>query len=104
MYARMTTIHSPRERMDAGLDKVKDDIVPAIRQTPGFKGIIGLVDRHANTGITISLWEDEQAMQQGEEEITRLRDEAAKAMKAETEPMVNRYEVAYIEMESAVTA
>ncbi len=104
MYARMTTIHSPRERMDAGLDKVKEDILPSMRQIPGFKGIIGLVDRNANSGITISLWEDEQAMQQGEEETTRLRDEAAKAMKAETEPMVNRYEVAYIEVDTPVTA
>jgi heme-degrading monooxygenase HmoA len=104
LYARMTTIHSPRERMDAGLDKVREDVLPAMRQIPGFKGIIGLVDRNANSGITISLWEDEQAMQQGEEEGARLRDEAAKAMKAETEPMVNRYEVAYFEVESRVTA
>ena len=104
MYARMTTIHSPRERMDAGLDKVKEDIVPSMRQMPGFKGIIGLVDRNSNTGITLSLWEDEQTMRQGEEEGTRLREEAAKAMKAETEPMVNRYEVVYIEVESPVTA
>jgi heme-degrading monooxygenase HmoA len=104
LYARMTTIHSPRERMDAGLDKVKDDILPSMRQIPGFKGIIGLVDRNANTGITISLWEDEQAMHEGEEEGARLRGEVAKAMKAETEPMVNRYEVAYIEVESPVRA
>jgi heme-degrading monooxygenase HmoA len=104
LYARMTTIHSPRERMDAGLDKVKEAILPSMRQMPGFKGIIGLVDRNANTGITISLWEDEQSMLQGEEEGARLRDEAAKAMKAETEPMVNRYEVAYFEVESPVTA
>jgi heme-degrading monooxygenase HmoA len=104
LHARMTTIHSPRERMDDGLDKVKEDILPSMRQMPGFKGIIGLVDRTANTAITISLWESEQALQQGEEEGTRLREEAAKAMKAETEPMVNRYEVAYVEVESAVTA
>jgi heme-degrading monooxygenase HmoA len=104
LYARMTTIHSPRERMDAGLDKVKEDVLPSMRQMPGFKGIIGLVDRNSNTGITLSLWEDEETMRQGEEEGTRLRDEAAKAMKAETEPMVNRYEVVYIEVESPVTA
>jgi heme-degrading monooxygenase HmoA len=104
LYARMTTIHSPRERMDAGLEKVKEDILPSMRQIPGFKGIIGLVDRNANTGITISLWEDEQAMREGEEEGARLRSEVAKAMKAETEPMVNRYEVAYVEMETPVTA
>jgi heme-degrading monooxygenase HmoA len=104
LYARMTTIHSPAERMDEGIEKVKDEVLGAMKRIPGFKGIIGLVDRNANTGITISLWEDEQAMNEGEQEGTRLREEAAKAMKAETEPMVNHYEVVLIEVETPVTA
>jgi heme-degrading monooxygenase HmoA len=104
LYARMTTIHSPAERMDAGIETVRDDILPAMRDIAGFKGIIGLVDRTANTGITISLWEDEQAMEQAEVEGARLREDAAKAMKAETEPMVNRYEVVLIEVKTPVTA
>jgi heme-degrading monooxygenase HmoA len=104
LHARMTTIHSPAERMDAGIEKVREDILPAMRDMPGFKGIIGLVDRNANTGITISLWDDEQAMEHGEQEGARLREEAARAMKAETEPMVNRYEVVLIEVKTPITA
>lgn len=104
MYARVTTIHSPAERMDEGIEKVKDEILAAMKEISGFKGIIGMVDRNANTGVTISLWEDERAMQEGEEQGNRLRDEAAKAMKAETEPMVNRYEVVLIEVETPITA
>jgi heme-degrading monooxygenase HmoA len=100
----MTTIHSPAERMDEGIEKVKDEILQSMKEIAGFKGIIGMVDRNANTGVTISLWEDERSMQEGEERGARLRDEAAKAMKAETEPMVNRYEIAYIEVESPVRA
>ena len=104
MYARMTTIHSPADRMDEGIDKVKETILPLMRDIPGFKGVLGLVDRTASTGLTLTLWEDEQAMQRGEEEGARLREEVAKAMKAETEPMVNRYEVVLIEVETPVTA
>jgi heme-degrading monooxygenase HmoA len=104
LYARMTTIHSPAERMDEGIDKVKNEVVGAIREVPGFKGIIGLVDRTANTGVTLSLWESLEAMEEAEVEGARLRDEAAKAMKAETEPMVNRYEVVLIEVDTPVTA
>jgi heme-degrading monooxygenase HmoA len=104
LYARMTTIHSPAERMDEGIEKVRNEVLGPMREVAGFKGIIGLVDRNANTGITISLWADEQALQQSEEEGARLRDEAAKAMKAETEPMVNRYEVVLIEVETPITA
>jgi heme-degrading monooxygenase HmoA len=98
----MTTIHSPAERMDEGIEKVKEEVVGAIREIPGFKGIIGLVDRTANTGITLSLWESEQAMEESEVEGGRLREEAAKAMKAETEPMVNRYEVVLLELDAPV--
>jgi hypothetical protein len=104
VYARVTTIHSPAERMDEGIQKVRDEILSGMREIPGFKGVIGMVDRNANTGVTISLWEDEQAMQESEEQGNRLRDEAAKAMKAETEPMVNRYEVVLIEVETPITA
>lgn len=104
MFARVTTIHSPAERMDEGIEKVKDEILQTMKEIRGFKGIIGMVDRNANTGVTISLWEDEQAMQEGDEQGARLREEAAKAMKAETEPMVNRYEVVLIEVETPITA
>jgi heme-degrading monooxygenase HmoA len=104
LYARVTTIHSPAERMDEGIEKVKDEVLQSMKEIRGFKGIIGMVDRNANTGVTISLWEDEQAMQEGDEQGARLRDEAAKAMKAETEPMVNRYEVVLIEVETPITA
>lgn len=104
MYARMTTIHSPAERMDEGIEKVKDEVLQRMKEIPGFKGIIGLVDRNANTGVTISLWADDQSMQAAEDEGSRLRDVAAKAMKAETEPMVNRYEVVLIEVETPITA
>ena len=104
MFARVTTIHSPAERMDEGIEKVKDEILQSMKEIPGFKGIIGMVDRNANTGVTISLWEDERAMQEGDEQGARLREEAAKAMKAETEPMVNRYEVVLIEVETPITA
>jgi heme-degrading monooxygenase HmoA len=104
LYARVTTIHSPAERMDEGIEKVKDEILQSMKEIPGFKGIIGMVDRNANTGVTLSLWEDERSMEEGEEQGNRLRDEAAKAMKAETEPMVNRYEVVLIEVETPITA
>ena len=93
MYARMTTIHSPRERMDEGIEQVRKDVLPLLDEVDGFRGIIGLVDRNANTGITISLWDNAEAMEQSDEVGGELRRRAAEAMKAETEPMVNRYEI-----------
>jgi heme-degrading monooxygenase HmoA len=98
MHARMTTIHSPRERMDQGIERIRKEILPAMRDLEGFRGLVGLIQRGANVGITISFWESEEAMAGSEEVGERLRSEAAKAMKAETEAMVNRYEVVLYEL------
>ncbi len=102
MYARITTIHSPRERMDDGIEQVRKDVLPLLGEIDGFRGIIGLVDRNANTGLTLSLWDSQEAMDSSDAVGTRLRERAAQAMKAETEPMVNRYEVVLYEVESAI--
>jgi heme-degrading monooxygenase HmoA len=98
MHARMTTIHSPRERMDQGIEQVRTEVLPEMKRLPGFRGLVGLIDRKANMGLTISFWESEEAMHGSEDAGEELRTKAAKAMKAETEPMVNRYEVAYFEL------
>jgi heme-degrading monooxygenase HmoA len=98
MYARITTIHSPRERMDKGIERVRKEVLPEMSREEGFRGMIGLVQRSSNMGLTISFWESEEAMRESEEAGERLRRIAADAMKAETEPMVNRYEVAFFEL------
>jgi heme-degrading monooxygenase HmoA len=104
MHARMTTIHSPSERMDEGIEQVRRDVLPIMREVGGFRGMIGLINRTANTGITVSLWENEAAMHESEAAGQELREKAAAAMKAETEPLVNRYEVVLFEVESPVDA
>jgi heme-degrading monooxygenase HmoA len=98
MYARITTTHSPRERMDKGIEVVQKEILPEMSQAPGFRGLVGLIQRTSNMGLTISFWEDEESLRQSEELGERLRAKAAEAMKADTEPMVNRYEVAFFEL------
>src|ERR671919_1506316 len=104
MYARITTIHSPRERMNKGIEEVRKDVLPLMREVEGFRGLVGLVDRRSNMGLTISLWDSEDAMQESEDVGDQLRAKAAAAMKAETEPMVNRYEVVLYEVETPQAA
>jgi heme-degrading monooxygenase HmoA len=104
MHARMTTIHSPRERMDEGIEQVRKDVLPQMREITGFKGVVGLVERNSNMGLTITFWDTEEAMRESEQVAEQLREKASEAMKAETEPMVNRYEVVLFEVESPVTS
>jgi heme-degrading monooxygenase HmoA len=100
----VTTIHSPAERMDEGIDTVRQAILGEMKGLQGFRGLIGLIDRQGNAGLTISLWDTEEAMAASEDAGERLREQAAKAMKAETEPFVKRYEVALFEVEAPVSA
>jgi heme-degrading monooxygenase HmoA len=102
MYARITTIHSPRERMDEGIEQVRKDVLPLLGEVEGFRGIVGLVDRNSNTGMTLSLWDSKESMDASDETGTQLRERAAQAMRAETEPMVNHYEVVLFEVESPI--
>jgi heme-degrading monooxygenase HmoA len=65
----------------------------------GFKGVIGLLDRQSGKSLTVTLWESEGAMRASEQEADRLRQESAEAA-SETVEGVERYEVAFFEVDS----
>lgn len=92
MLARLTRYQggSP-EGMDDAL-AVKRKVLPtAFGQTEGMRGTIFLADRDSGTILAISLWEDEEALKESEDEAARLREEVT--MEGE-EASVERYEVA----------
>ena len=45
MLARLHTIDATPEQYEAGLRIVRDDLLPWARESSGFCGAIGLVDR-----------------------------------------------------------
>jgi heme-degrading monooxygenase HmoA len=71
--------------------------VPQALQIAGYKGIIGLLDRESGKSLSVTFWEDEQAMRASEEEANRLRGESAEAG-GETVAGVERYEVTIYEV------
>ena len=101
MHARITTIHSPAERAEEGIEAVRRMLLPRLREIAGFRGVIGLTDPGTNMGLWISLWEDADAMNASEDVAEGIREDVARAMHAETPPMVNRYDVKLFEMEGA---
>jgi heme-degrading monooxygenase HmoA len=92
MFARMTRYEggSP-DAVDETLQTKKKVLPTEPGQTEGMSGAIFFVDRSSGTVITISLWEDEAAMNAGEEVAGRLRAEATG--EGET-ASVEHYEVA----------
>jgi heme-degrading monooxygenase HmoA len=101
MHARVSTFQGPTnpEQIEEGLRYARENILPQARQMDGYKGVIGLLDRQSGKSLTVTLWESEQAMHASEEEANRLRQESTEAA-SETVEGVERYEVAFLEVDS----
>jgi len=82
MHARVSTFEGAADQIDAGEQSVRERIIPAANQIPGFKGIIFLGDRSSGKTIGITFWETEEAMRESREQADRLRQEAADAESA----------------------
>lgn len=92
MFARLTRYEggSP-EAIDEAL-KLKKRVLPTEPgQTEGMHGAIFLADRGNGTVLTISLWDDEEALKESEPDAARLREEVTAEGETAT---VERYEVA----------
>ena len=101
MHARVSTFQGSAdpEQIEQGLRHARENILPQARQMDGFKGVIGLLDRQSGKSLTVTLWESEGAMRASEQEADRLRQESAEAA-SETVEGVERYEVAFFEVDS----
>ncbi len=62
MFARVTFVQTPFDKVDEGIEITRDHVVPAAAQEKGFHGFYALVDRENGKGITISFWETEADM------------------------------------------
>lgn len=94
MYARVTTIQGPPESVDESIIVTREKALPQARQIPGFKGALSLVDRTTGKGLTITLWESEEALQTSDEAANQIRSDAVAAITGAEVASVDRYEVA----------
>ena len=97
MYARVTTYQGTAEDYDRGIDKMRSDIAPQVQAMPGCKGILSLVDRGSGRSLSITLWEDQDAMASTREDANRVRSDAASAS-GSTVTDVTEYEVGLAEL------
>ena len=79
MFARLHTIESSRAQHEAGLEIVRDEYLPWVRESTGFRGLIGLVDDEREQAIVITLWADEAALDESADAGDRLSRLAADA-------------------------
>ena len=59
MFSQIVRVKIQPGRVDEAIAIFKDSVLPAAQQQTGFKNAYMLVDRSANRGIGLSLWETE---------------------------------------------
>ena len=99
MYARVTTLEGPPDKLDEAARHVQEQVLPQSKQMDGFRGFVALGDPHSGKLLGVSLWESEEAMRSSEEAADRMRGASAQATGAQIRG-VERYEVRVFEVPS----
>jgi hypothetical protein len=95
--ARASWLEGPADKMDEGIRKGQDDVLPRARQLDGWAGVFYLVNRSTGKTAVFTLWDTVEARQASEEAASQLRQDAADAG-GETITGVERYQVLALEV------
>ena len=103
MFARVTTLETTPEQHEEGMRTVLDQYVPWIRDSTGFRGVLGLYDEASSQAIVITLWEDEasrEASAEAADRLSRLSADVSGARRGE----LRNYVVDYLEIDGRPTS
>jgi heme-degrading monooxygenase HmoA len=94
MHARLITSQYRLDKLDEGLQLYRESILPELKQLPGFKGVMGLVDRSKGKAISLTLWESEADLLASGESSAYMQASLAKFASLFTAaPVIETYEV-----------
>ena len=88
MHARVSTYKGDADELVKGFDSVASQL----EEVDGFSKAYFLVDRSGGTGMSITLWESEDALEASVERANQMREEASDQAGASIES-VDHYEV-----------
>lgn len=91
MFARIHTLQTTPEQHDRGLEIVRDQLLPYLRDSTGFRGLIRLADPDAGKTLVITLWADEESLRASAEAADRFGALAAETSGA-TRLALEQYE------------
>ena len=89
MLARLHRLSTTPEQFEAGLRMVQDDLLPWARESDGYCGAIGVVNRETGQAFLLTLWADEESRTKSAEAAEKLSSIAALASGAELEAVEN---------------
>jgi hypothetical protein len=79
VFARVHVLDTTPEESDTGLEIVRDQVLPWLRDASGYRGLIRLLDRENGKTLVISLWADEAALKASTGAGERLAELTAQA-------------------------
>jgi hypothetical protein len=62
VLARLHALQTTPEQHDLGLEIVRDQLLPWLRDSSGFRGLIRLWNPAASKTLVITLWADEESL------------------------------------------
>jgi heme-degrading monooxygenase HmoA len=80
MHARVTHFQILPGKVEETTSLYRGSVIPAAQGEKGFEGVLLLVDRNTDKGISITLWETEADMTKGEasgfyqEQLAKFKD------------------------------
>jgi hypothetical protein len=97
VFARVHTLETTPEQHAIGLELVREQLLPWMRDSSGFCGLIGLVSEAKGEALVLTLWADEETFKASAEVGDRLS-----ALASETSGSVRRslddYEISHFEI------
>ena len=79
MHARQTTVQGDPSNLDSAIQRVRDDVLPALQSSDGFKGFTLMADREAGMLVGVSYFESREALEASEEAVRGPREETARS-------------------------
>jgi len=90
MHARVTRSEVASDKVDEGVKRIKEVVIPQVKKLEGFKGGFWLIDRTSLKGFGLTLFADEAALRATEAASAKIRAQAPSAVKITG---VEQYEV-----------
>jgi hypothetical protein len=97
VFARVHVLETTPEQSESGLEIVRDQLLPWLRDASGYRGLIRLLDRENGKTLVISLWADEEALKASTAAGDRLAELTAQTTGA-TRLAIELYEATLIDV------
>jgi heme-degrading monooxygenase HmoA len=82
MFVRMNTVTGAKN-MDAGVEFLRDKVVPEVRGQKGFRGLTASGNRSTGEFGILSIWESIEDLKASESTVSKLRQQAIAAIGGE---------------------